>query len=312
MLANIIYILAGICGGCTVLVIALPFIRENRKSKRQANIVNYRHQLEKQRIDSLETKKNTKSVTFNSEKARELLQKFKITNLIKTDEIRSKLSQAGWRSSNAVFVYSVTKVGGLLCFMICASLFLTLEQKFNPNVPVRFLIIGIASVLGFYFSDLILKNQIQNRQIEMRKTFPDAVDLLFICVQSGLTIEAAFAKVAEELGKTSESLSEEFGITSAELSFLGDNESAYLNFASRTGLNEAKTLATTLIQASQYGTHVSQSLKILSDESKSTSMATAEEKGAALPAKLTVPMIVFFLPALFLVILGPAILKFMK
>ena len=163
--------------------------------------------------------------------------------------------------------------------------------------------------IGFKLPDVLLKNAALKRQEEMRLAYPDALDLLVICVNAGLSIEAAFSRVTEEVAESSVALSQEIGLTSAELLFLGDRSKAYVNLAERTGLPAIKSLVIALSQADKYGTPVSVALKILSDESRNDRMAIAEQKGAALPAKLTVPMILFFLPALFLVIIGPAVIQ---
>ena len=146
----------------------------------------------------------------------------------------------------------------------------------------------------------------------MRLAFPDAIDLLVICVQAGLSIEAAFARVTEEISSTSEALSQEISLTAAELAFLGDRHKAYENFAERTGLEGAKSLGTALSQADKYGTPVGIALKVLAEESRNERMSRAETKAARLPAQLTVPMIMFFLPVLFIVIIGPAVLQFLS
>ena len=172
-------------------------------------------------------------------------------------------------------------------------------------------IVFFAGLVGFYLPALLVKSITQKRQDEMRLAFPDAVDMLVICVQAGLSIEAAFARVTEEISSTSEALSQEISLTAAELAFLGDRHKAYANFAERTGLEGAKSLGTALSQADKYGTPVGTALKVLSEESRNERMSRAETKAASLPAQLTVPMILFFLPVLFIVIIGPPVLQFL-
>jgi len=144
----------------------------------------------------------------------------------------------------------------------------------------------------------------------MQRAFPDALDLMVICVESGMSIEKSFQWVSDEIAAQSQDLAEEVALTCAELSYLGDRSKAYENFALRTGMKQVKALTGTLIQAERYGTPVGAALRVLSDESRSDRMAIAERKAASLPAKLTVPMILFFLPVLFIVIIGPAYLQF--
>jgi tight adherence protein C len=165
--------------------------------------------------------------------------------------------------------------------------------------------------LGMQSPNLFLKNKIQRRQLSIKRAFPDALDLLLICVESGMSIEAAFRKVSEEIGTQSVPLAEEFTLTTAELSYLPDRRQAYDNLVQRTGLDSVKSVGLALQQSERYGTPLGTTLRVLSQESRDMRMAEAEKKAAGLPPKLTVPMIVFFLPVLFVVILGPAAIKVM-
>ena len=158
---------------------------------------------------------------------------------------------------------------------------------------------------------LFLKNRITKRQISIRRAFPDALDLLLICVESGMSIEAAFKRVSDEIGSQSIPLAEELTLTTAELSYLQDRRMAYENLAKRTGLEGVRSVCVALQQAERYGTPLGQTLRVLAQENRDMRMAEAEKKAAALPPKLTVPMILFFLPVLFIVILGPAAIKVM-
>jgi tight adherence protein C len=154
-----------------------------------------------------------------------------------------------------------------------------------------------------------VQNQIAKRQQSITAGFPDALDMLLICVQSGMSIEAAFQKVASEIGPQSLELAEELSVTTAELSYLSDRRQAYENLARRTGLPGVKGVSTALIQAERYGTPVGTALRVMAKENRDHRMMEAEKKAAALPPKLTVPMIVFFLPVLFVVIIGPALIQ---
>ena len=153
-------------------------------------------------------------------------------------------------------------------------------------------------------------NLANKRQLAIKQSFPDALDMLLICVQAGMSIEAAFGKVSKEITTQSLELAEELSLTTAELSYLQDRRQAYDNLGKRTGIPGVKAVATSLIQAERYGTPVGQALRVMAKENREIRMAEAEKKAAALPPKLTVPMIVFFLPVLFLVILGPAAIRF--
>ena len=164
---------------------------------------------------------------------------------------------------------------------------------------------------GFYLPNIYINNIVQKRQQAIQLAWPDALDLLLICVESGMSIEASFQKVGEEVGSECPELAEELGLTTAELSYLQDRKIAYANLAERTGLDTVKGVATALIQSEKYGTPLGQSLRVMASESRELRMQEAEKKAAALPPKLTVPMIGFFLPVLFAVILSPAIMGIM-
>jgi tight adherence protein C len=157
----------------------------------------------------------------------------------------------------------------------------------------------------------MLKNKIKKRQLSIKRAFPDTLDLLLICVESGMSIEAAFKKVAEQVGSQSVALAEELTLTTAELSYLQDRRMAYENLAKRTDLEGVKSVCMALQQAERYGTPLGSMLRVMAQENRDMRMSEAEKKAAGLPPKLTVPMIVFFLPVLFIVILGPAYIKVM-
>ncbi|MDH3581957.1 MAG: type II secretion system F family protein, partial [Hyphomicrobiales bacterium] len=168
-----------------------------------------------------------------------------------------------------------------------------------------------AAFVGFYLPNIFVSNIIQRRQLSIKRAFPDSLDLMLICVQAGMSVEAAMGKVSKEIGVRSLELAEEYSLTTAELSYLPQRRLAYENFGKRTGLPGVKAVGTSLIQAERYGTAVGQALRVMALENRDMRMAEAEKKAAALPPKLTVPMIVFFLPVLFIVILGPAYIQVM-
>ena len=164
---------------------------------------------------------------------------------------------------------------------------------------------------GYYLPDIFVTNRAQARQASIMRAFPDALDLMLICVEAGMSIEAAFNRVAQEVGSQSVELAEELGLTTAELSYLPDRKVAFQNLADRCGHSGVKAVAAALVQSEKYGTPMGQALRVTAQENREMRMSEAERKAAALPAKLTVPMIVFFLPCLFVVILGPAALTVM-
>ena len=193
-----------------------------------------------------------------------------------------------------------------------AAFYLFLVLEFNQPATVKLGMCIAAAYIGMHLPLMMLKSKIQKRQKSIKRAFPDTLDLLLICVESGMSIEAAFKKVAEEVGSPSIPLAEELTLTNAELSYLPDRRQAYENLAKRTDLESVKSVCMALQQAERYGTPLANMLRVMAQESRDMRMSEAEKKAAGLPPKLTVPMIVFFLPVLFVVILGPAYIKVMQ
>jgi tight adherence protein C len=170
----------------------------------------------------------------------------------------------------------------------------------------KFGVTAAALILSYKAPDIYLKNKISKRSDAIRKGLPDALDLLVICAEAGLTVDAAFGRVAKELGKGYPELGDEFMLTSIELGFLTERRQAFENFAMRVDLDAVRGVVTTMIQTEKYGTPLASALRVLSAEFRNERMMRAEEKAARLPAIMTVPLICFILPTLFIVILGPA------
>jgi tight adherence protein C len=232
--------------------------------------------------------------------------------VFETEEVRDKLKMAGLRGQAPLVAYMFFRVAmpAIIAIAALVYLFLIENYPFPPLVKIG-LAVG-AGYLGFYMPNMFVENLVQRRQTSIKNAFPDALDMLLICVQSGMSVEAAFAKVSGEVGSQSLELAEELSLTTAELSYLQERRQAFENLGKRTGIAGIKAVATALIQAERYGTPVGQALRVMARENRDMRMAEAEKKAAALPPKLTVPMIVFFLPVLFVVILGPAIIQVFK
>jgi tight adherence protein C len=234
---------------------------------------------------------------------------FNLSKWVGQEEARVKLVQAGYRGQAPYVTYLFFRMT-MPVVMLVASLFyifVVLNLDYPPMVKIA-MCIG-CSYLGMHSPNLYLKNKISRRQLSIKRAFPDALDLLLICVESGMSIEAAFRKVSDEVGTQSVALAEEFTLTTAELSYLPDRRQAYENLAQRTGLEGVKAVCLALQQSERYGTPLATTLRVLAQENRDMRMAEAEKKAAGLPPKLTVPMIVFFLPVLFVVILGPAAIR---
>jgi tight adherence protein C len=241
---------------------------------------------------------------------RDIVEKLDLRRALADEGTRQKLIMAGFRGQNPLtkflfFRFILPFVGFAL-----AGVYIFVLGGF-PKQPVfiKLFVCVLAAYGGFYAPNLYVSNLVSKRKQSIQRSWPDALDLMLICVEAGMTIESAFRKVSEEIGINSPELAEELVLTTAELSFLPERKQAYENFNARTGLDTVKSVSQAMIQAERYGTPVAQALRVLSAESRDMRMNEAEKKAAALPPKLTVPMILFFLPVLFAVILGPAGIK---
>ncbi len=235
-------------------------------------------------------------------------------NLLKSgqaERISLKLMRAGWRSKDAIIRYLFAKLALPLSFGVLVVFFLYGLDPYDLQPPTK-LGIALASVIfGAYLPDILIKNKTQKRQDTIRKAMPDALDLMVICAEAGLSLDATLNRVSQEMELACLELADELGLTGLELGFLSDRRKALKNLALRVDLPVVRGMVNTLMQAEKYGTPLAQSLRIMSAESRNERLMKAEEKAARLPALLTVPMIIFILPPLFVVLLGRAILDVM-
>ena len=218
--------------------------------------------------------------------------------------VRSLLLQSGNRDPKAPMKYIMAQFI-IPIFLVGFIMVVFSASEKEVSSFVKLFAVGGLGIFGFFLPRILVKNAAIKRMETLALTFPDALDMMLICVQGGIGLEQTVDRVALEVGEYAPILAEELGILSAEMAMLNDRRTALSDFGRRVG-GHGKSFATALIQAEQYGTSVSQALRVLSDELRDIRMANAEQKAAALPPKLTVPMILFFLPALFIVILGPA------
>lgn len=223
-------------------------------------------------------------------------------------QARVMMQMAGIRAPAAPLVYLGMRIILPVVFSLLAISFMAAADKEIHSAMKLSILLG-AVVIGFFLPRILIKNIADKRQLEISLTFPDALDMILICVQGGIGVEGAITRIAETVSEHSAVLAEELGILCAELGMLNDRRAAFQGFANRVGSGSAKSFATAMLQAEQYGTSVSKALRVLSEDLRDQRMAEAERKAASLPPKLTVPMILFFLPALFVTILGPAFLR---
>jgi tight adherence protein C len=240
------------------------------------------------------------------------LDRFKLGNVLESENTKEKLASAGYRGQAPLITFMFFRfVMPFIVFLVTLFyMFVVLHLNWPAFQKVGAAFVG--ALIGFYLPDIFVSNMIARRQTSIMRAFPDALDLMLICVESGMSIENAFTRVASEIGSQSAELAEELALTTAELSYLPDRRQAFDNLAKRCGHSGVKAVATALNQAEKYGTPLGAALRVTATENREMRMQEAERKAASLPAKLTVPMIIFFLPCLFVVIMGPAILTIKK
>jgi tight adherence protein C len=256
------------------------------------------------------TSKRRRNITNKNEvadKVRTLLGSLKMLQDEQVQKAQQRLMQAGVRSKDLAFVVIFAR---LVLPVVIGSIVIVgvylLEWFPEWGALKRYALVAGSLILSYKAPDIWLKNKINKRTSAIRKGLPDALDLLVICAEAGLTVDAAFSRVARELGKAYPELGDEFALTSIELGFLTDRRSAFENLAQRIDLDAVRGVVTTMIQTEKYGTPLASALRVLAAEFRNERMMRAEEKAARLPAIMTVPLILFILPVLFIVILGPA------
>ncbi len=301
----------GIAIFATIVSLTMPLLQSDKLASRMKAAATERdriRQRERARLQAEGAKRGMRR-TEPKKYMRDLVEKLSLKKALADDSTVEKLRQAGYRGEAPLTVLLFARfVLPFLTFTLTALwLFVIADLDRPPALKLIFSLMG--AYVGFYAPVLFLSNKVSKRQLSIKRSFPDALDLLLICVESGMSVEQAFRKVAEEIGVQSAELAEELSITTAELSYLPERKQAYENLAARTGLEGVKAVCLSLIQSERYGTPLGTTLRTMAQENRDMRMNEAEKKAAALPPKLTVPMIVFFLPVLFAVIMSPAIIK---
>jgi tight adherence protein C len=295
----------------TIVSLALPLLSGDKLQSRMKMVAIERERIRARERARLQTEKDRGSLRGKESKVymRSLVDRLSLRNALLDKKGEETLRQAGFRSEAATttFLFARFVLPFVLIAVAAFYIFVVLELD-RPLLFKIGLCLGFG-YLGLYLPVIFVRNTLQKRQLSIKRAFPDSLDLLLICVESGMSIETAFRKVSEEIGAQSLALAEELSLVTAELSFLPDRRQAYENLAARTGLEGVKSVSMALIQSERYGTPLGTTLRVLAQENRDMRMAEAEKKAAALPPKLTVPMIVFFLPVLFAVIMSPAIIK---
>lgn len=292
----------------TLYVLFSPVFEGNKLKKRMDSVSNARENLKKNRFEEL----NNQPQGLRSESKgfiKNLVDRLSLEKLLEASDIKDKLAQAGMRGQKPVYTFYMFRlITPIVLFFVGLILFVVLnvrEWQLMQNIFATMCL----TLFGLYLPGIYVKNAAGKRLASIIPVFPDALDLLLICVESGMSIELAFGRVAEEMAESSVEMAEEFSLTTAELSYLSSRRLAYENLARRNNHPGIRAVATALIQAERYGTPLGDTLRTMANENRQMRVMQAEKKAASLPAKLTVPMILFFLPVLFIVILTPAAMR---
>ena len=305
-------VFAAIAAGATVLTLAMPYVVNDTLPKRMKAVAFEREKIRQRERERLANSSN-KVVLRQSPKAymKTIVENFNLNKWLGQEQAQTMLVQAGYRGQAPYVTYLFFRMVMPVVALAFTVFYVYVVLKLDQPALVKIGITIGAAYFGMISPNLFLRNKIQRRQLSIRRAFPDALDLLLICIESGMSIEAAFRKVSEEIGSQSVALAEELTLTTAELSYLPDRRQAYDNLTRRTGIDGVKAVCLALQQAERYGTPLGNAMRVMAQENRDMRMAEAEKKAAALPPKLTVPMILFFLPVLFVVILGPAAIRVM-
>jgi len=304
-------VFAAIAASATVLTLAMPFLATDTLSKRMKAVA-----LEREKIRQRERERMAqggKITLRQSPRAymKTVVENFNLSKWVGQEEAHTKLVQAGYRGQAPYVTYLFFRMVMPIAMLVASLFYVFVVLELNQPPLIKIGISIGAAYFGMLSPNLFLKNKIQRRQLSIKRAFPDALDLLLICVESGMSVEAAFRKVSEEVGSQSIALAEELALTTAELSYLPNRRQAYENLAQRVGLEGVRSVCLALQQSERYGTPLGATMRVLAQENRDMRMSEAEKKAASLPPKLTVPMILFFLPVLFIVILGPAVIRVM-
>jgi tight adherence protein C len=294
----------------TIITLAAPMMKRDTLDVRMKSVANRREELRRRSREAMQAAKQGSSLRQTDQGIyKNVVDRLNLSRLLEDPKVAEKLAQAGFRGPKPISTFYFFRFVSPIVLAGAVALYLFLVNDFHLT-PIQKLAAIMAGVLaGYYGPNLYISNVAQKRRDSIMQSFPDALDLLLICVESGMSIEAAMQKVSQEIGGSSIELAEELTLLVAELSYLPERRQAYDGLARRTNHPGIKAVMTAMIQAERYGTALGTALRTMAKENRELRLAAAEKKAAALPAKLTVPMIIFFLPALFIVILGPAIMQ---
>jgi tight adherence protein C len=297
--------MAGVSAFLTVFAVWNTLVKRETGMRRARELASRRATMR----DSYLNKRMQHQKLMSTTTMRSIVDRLRLLRSSRAEKMQQRLSQAGWRSSDALVRYLFAKVTLPILFGVGAVVMFQLLHIYNlPSIARLGITVG-AVLLGFVGPDVMVKNAVDKRTDKIRKGLPDALDLMVICAEAGLSLDSLLKRVSEEFSKGCPELADELALTSLELGFLPDRRSALVNLLNRNKSPGIRGLVNSMLQSDKYGTPLAQSLRVLAAEFREERMLRAEEKAARLPALMTVPMIIFILPPLFIVLIGPAILK---
>ena len=304
---NLITLLVAVSVFGTVLTLAAPIMQGNKLKTRMKEATSERQKMRANRSRDLKAG-NGRLREKPKGTVNQIVETLNLRKLFEAEESRIRLRAAGLRKETHLVTFLGARlitpvIVGVIVFLYSSTIF---ADRISPVMRLSAMMFG--AFAGFYLPNIFLKNLVTKRQQSIQAAWSDTLDLLLICVEAGMSIEAALTRVSSEIGLQSPALAEELTLTNAELSYLGDRIKAFDNLGKRTNMETVKSVTTTLIQSERYGTPLGSALRVLAQENRDLRMQTAEKKAAALPPKLTVPMVLFFLPVVFVILLGPAII----
>lgn len=304
---NLITLLIALAVFATVVTVSSPMFAGDKLKGRIKGVAEERDRLRAAQRASLQGEARLREKPKTSLYS-QMVDLFNLKKVFESEGTRESLRQAGFRAEKHLVTFLALRLIvpvflAAIVFIYTSTLF---AERFSPMMRIALSMGGL--VLGFYAPNIGLKNMISRRQQSIKRAWSDALDLLLICVESGMALEPSLGRVAKEIGSASVPLAEELTLTVAELSYLQDRRKALDNLGKRVGLETVRAVVTSLVQSEKYGTPLGAALRTLAQENRDMRMSEAEKKAASLPPKLTVPMILFFLPVIFVVILGPSII----
>lgn len=307
MFQTALYGIVSISVMATLYMLISPLLEGDKLKKRMSSVADTRESLRQARMNQMNNERGLRQ--GNKTIVKNLVDGLSLEKLLEATDLRDKLAQAGLRGQRPMYTFYFARLILPVVFLVLGLIFLVgLNVGGHEMIQrVGMTICGVA--LGYYAPGIYLRNRAGKRLKSIMPVFPDALDLLLICVESGMSVELAFGRVAKEMADSSVELAEEFSLTTAELSYLQSRRMAFENLARRNNHPGIKSVSTALVQAERYGTPLGDTLRTMANENRHMRVLEAEKKAGALPAKLTVPMILFFLPVIFIVILTPAAMR---